>query len=474
MRNAAGIYDDLPEEQTGQWFPGVTIPREMPDLNALLHAMRGRYSSNPIDKVWAIAFPFQRRKARNNVVVTLPIYDASTPVSAAWGRLISTMASTNIDVTPPTFDPDIGFWVIIREFLKLVSLKLWEHRWEIFWRVLKRLGGRKSLASTDAGTEYRYRPVVPDHRKKLWQDAIFATPRVNDPTWVSGGLTVQQSPTIQLLRLFPHPSRHHWFPSWTQVQQYPDVSIRDDDQGSDPVLVAGNMDYSLRIMSGRIYRGCSLQLTQSPTLEKKAIYCSTISGKDAQLEATVPGIDLNINPQGNYVLVDISPDSSLWPFGNEEFSESNIHLLHRILDCCKETDEGHHHPPVWNKSVILVCEEVDTPAQPITDTAPVTKGSLTMIRYRLRRVTTLEWNCRPSPMPANPTSTSPGHWLPFEPSLVHMRSVVCSATGGLHSVSPLMDDPDVFCDPEVTGLWSQGEWHEEWYKQWPVYGVYLV
>ena len=184
----------------------------------------------------------------------------------------------------------------------------------------------------------------------------------------------------------------------------------------------------------------------------------------------MPGIELQIDSKSHYVLVDISPDPSLWPLNRHEVDSSNIH---RILDCCKETDIGHDHLPIWRKSVVLVCEEVDTLAQPKTDTVLTTEGSLTIMRYRLRRVTTLEWNCRLAAIPADPKS--PGHWLPFEPSLVHMRSVVCSATGGRHSVSPLVDDPDMFCDPKaVKGLWSREGWHQEWHKQWPVYEVYLV
>ena len=622
MGNAAG-YDDLPEEQTRQLYPGVYVPRGMPDLDALLRAMHGRYSSNPIDKVWAIAFPFQRRQTRGHVAVTLPIYNTSTPASVAWGRLISTMASTRMDVTPPIFDLSISFWPGFIEMFRRIFVKFWEENWKSLWRILgkrflkmilkqalkqlwkqpipsvasakmdvttliydpgtlvsvfwqqlweqlwkrrpwnqpwkrlwkllwkllwkqlwKRLWGRlipiNATAPRIQGTLHsvglgkgmlvpfawdtlwkqlrkqvwgqfwnlpvhgpgvphslaliwkqlwkrlwkqlwkrywkpmisigvgKYGPVVLDRREKLWGPAIYFTPRFYDPTWVSGGLTVQQSPTVQLLRLFPHPSRHHWFPSWTQVQQYPDVSVRDNDQGDD--LVFGNMDYSLRIMSGRIYRSCSLQLTQPPTPEKKAMYCSTIDGKDAQLEATVPGIDLNIDSRINYVLVDISPDSSLWPLEKEVVEYSNIIGM---LDCCQETDIEHDHLPIWQKSVVLVCEEVDTIAQSKADNALVSEGPLATMRYCLRRVTTLEWNCRQSATPAD--TRSPRHWLPFQPSLVHMRSVVCSATGGLHSISPWVEDPDVFCDPgAVTGLWSEEGWQQEWHKRWPFYEVYLV
>ena len=271
-------------------------------------------------------------------------------------------------------------------------------------------------------------------------------------------LGLPYTPTAQLLRLFPHPSKHHWFPSWSQVQQYPDVSVRDSDpRDSDPSQTTSGIDYSLRIMFGRIYRGCSLQLIKPPTPETKAIYCSTMDGKDAQLVATVPGIELHIDSRIKYVLVDISPDPSLWPL-NSAYT-------------CLDTDEGHEHLPIWPKSVIIVCLEC-----PSAD-----------MNYRLRRITTLEWECR---QPGNPDR----YWLPFEPSLEHMRSIVCSAKGckflkirELESFESVFKDIDssenegtdssgneyidlgVFCDPvAVASLLSQAP------SRWPGYEVYLV
>ena len=231
--------------------------------------------------------------------------------------------------------------------------------------------------------------------------------------------------TAQLLRLFPHPSKHHWFPSWTQLQQYPDVSVRD----SDPSQAASGMDYSLRIMIGRIYRGCSLQLIKTSTPETKAIYCSTMDGKDAQLVATVPGIELDIDSGIKYVLVDISPDLSLWP-GN-------------IDNTCRNTDKGHEHLPVWPKSVIIVCEEVDTLALPSA-----------VMKYRLRRITTLEWECR---QPGN----QDGCWLPFKPSLEHMRSIVCSSGEGREILKSLDNEGTDISDSEgVDIVGSDNEYME--------------
>ena len=343
------------------------------DLNALLRGIRKRHSSNPIDKICAIAFPFIKYHYATDSYMTLPIYDSNTPNSVAWEELISSLASTRV-----------GFY-------------------ELFYL-----------------------------------DDIYG--------WDSAS-RLPYTATTQLLYLFPHPSKHHWFPSWSQVQQYPDVSVRD----SNPSETASGMDFSLRIMSGRIYRGCSLRLIKPPTSETKAIYCSTMDGKDAQLVATVPGIELHIDSRSKYILVDISHTD----------------------DMCINNDKGHEHLPIWPKSVIIVCEEVDTLAH---------ECPLAVMKYHLRRVTTLEWECS---QPDKPD----GCWLPFKPSLVHMRSIVCNTKGRRflrsldekpYRASEDPDiDPDVFCDPAaVASLLSQGRWHKDWpqgrYSRWPRYQVYVM
>ena len=349
--------------------------------------MDGRSSSNPIDKVCAMALPFQKLGSHNFDNVTLPIYNSSTSVSAAWAQLMSSTMSSQMNA------------LNLHSTLELPSCK------------------------------------------KLQQ--------------------VMQTPTIQLLCLFPHPSRHHWFPSWTQVQQYPNVSVRDNDS----ILLAEDMDCALHIKSGRIYRGCTLRLIQRPSTETKAVYCAAMDGKYAHLVATVPGIKPNINSRTKYVLVDISPDCTLLP--------SSASAL------CTNTRVGHEHLPIWEKSVVIICEEVDTIPQPAADITAI-------LRYRLRRVTTLEWDCRPAAESLLsalrncwPWSES-GCWLPFKPSLVHIRSVFCSAKGRSASEA-LLGPPecgcalDAFYDPvAAAGRLSQDGWEEEWTTRLQLYEVYLV
>ena len=263
----------------------------LPNMDALLRSMRRRHSSNLIDKVCSLAFPFQRL-GYDLPKVTFPIYDPGIPISVAWNQLISSIASLDVD----------------------------------------------------------------------FQDLYGGDLRQANHT-----------PTVQLLCLFSHPSRHYWFPSWTQVQQYPDVSVRDNDdlglftkgltyltrmlRSTGMLRTSGHcrddllpthffypVDSSLHIVSGRIYRGCSLQLTQPRTPEKQAIYFCTMDDKGAQLVATVPGIKLHIDPTRKYVLVDISPDTSVRCTSYSRVGE--------------QTEVVHKHLPIWQKSMVLVCEEV--------------------------------------------------------------------------------------------------------------------
>ena len=324
--------------------------------------MLGRYSSNPVDKVSSIAFPFLKHKSRVPANAPFPIYDPSISLSVAWDQLISSIASSDTHYTQ------------LNEALERDVLRQANH-----------------------------------------------------------------APTVQLLCLFPHPSRHYWFPSWAQVLKYPDVSVRDNHD--DPAPIMKGIDHSLEIEFGRIYRGCSLQLTQPPTSEKQATYFCTMDGKGARLEATVPGIELHLDSATKYVLVDISPDYSLWPASH--------------FWMCQKTKRGHEHLPIWQESVVLVCEEVDTLPRPA-------KRPFGVMEYYLRRVTTLKWDCRLAAEPG------PGRWLPFEPSLVHIRSVFCSAQG------PSTGFPHhLFCDPAVdTGLWDRWDFDDRW--KWPVYEVFLV
>lgn len=79
------------------------------------------------------------------------------------------------------------------------------------------------------------------------------------------------------------------------------MSVRDNVLG----LVIGGIDYSLQIISRRIYHGCwQLPTSAYPNRPLMGINCCTMCSKDAQLVATV---QLHIDPERKYDLVDISP-----------------------------------------------------------------------------------------------------------------------------------------------------------------------
>ena len=102
MKNAASMEDELNE------LGGVVMGREdgckePTNLDTLLLAMRGRHSANPIDKVCAIAFPFQKRVCSYFIKLHSPYMTLNTPISVAWERLISTITSTKME-----FDDLVG------------------------------------------------------------------------------------------------------------------------------------------------------------------------------------------------------------------------------------------------------------------------------------------------------------------------------------------------------------------------------
>lgn len=86
------------------------------------------------------------------------------------------------------------------------------------------------------------------------------------------------------------PSRRHWFPTWTQVQQYPYISAKDNNQDSDPALGAGDMDaYTVA------------ELSRPPALQRKAIYHCSIDGNLVNLVAIAPGTKLNIDSRSKWL-----------------------------------------------------------------------------------------------------------------------------------------------------------------------------
>ena len=137
--------------------------------------------------------------------------------------------------------------------------------------------------------------------------------------------------------------------------------------------------------------------------------------------------------------------------------------------------------PLWQESVVIVCKEVDNLAH--VQPSRVTTDSPESLRYRLCRITTLKWN---PDISSGPDFDPNNCWLPFKPSLEHMRSVACRADGPTEEiptysigrtktiVATFPCPTDVFCDPEAdAGLLIQQNGRHEW-GMCSAYEVYLV
>ena len=200
---------------------------------------------------------------------------------------------------------------------------------------------------------------------------------------------------VQLLKIFPHPSAEHWFPSWAQVMQYPDVSIQEHqlEDGVQP-----ERECSLHINVGRLYKGCDIRWDS-----ETKYYFATAPGPD--------GVDLEVKLfsstgkhfSGNeikagysYVIIDITPSKM------KDLENSRIY--------------AHPEKPAWRKHLLVVCREI-TPwikTQSPTMSSVHEKYKTNPYQYILRRVTTLQWN----PAGQDSKSDKPQAWLPFQPTLV--------------------------------------------------------
>ena len=195
------------------------------------------------------------------------------------------------------------------------------------------------------------------------------------------GLRGDKHFVAQLLRLFPHPSAQHWFPSWAQVMKYPDVTLKEP-QISDGVKP--DKDCSLRLYGGRLYRGVTLTKCNQPATHIRETFRATNDAGQSIIlrpHSTVhaleqcPTIEFDLAEQ--YVLVDLEPQA---PCGESVSREPHSLVVCRELTVWK--------PPRSNWDGRITVENLKDPSA---------------YHYRLRRVTSLEHE-------------KPG-WLPFPADL---------------------------------------------------------
>ena len=227
-----------------------------------------------------------------------------------------------------------------------------------------------------------YKPA--ESPSQAWERLVscVATMQEHMPCYYPCCYGTGMSVALQLLRLFPHPSVDHWFPSWEQIMRYPDVSLAAPQMGYETEVLS-RTDRSLRLYNARIYRECIVHGVESPVQagHTRPAHCIVIKGgPDGQLHqldiaspsGEIPGELLDTTHEGwQYVLVDITTH----------------HVIDQALSRLRV--------PMWRTHLILICRELSpfqlpppAPAESEPDSAP-----LQNIRhqYHLRRVTTLEW-----------------------------------------------------------------------------------
>lgn len=184
------------------------------------------------------------------------------------------------------------------------------------------------------------------------------------------------------LCLFPNPSANHYFPSWAQVNKFPDVSITEP-EGPDPLIELQDSDNfdsilprgcGLNFGSGWIFEGVQFQRWTSNSLlvvpERSKINCS--HGVLQAVSTTEDGL-LHMGR-----LVEGESYTLLAPTGIR-IRSMNGHLKTDVTDL--RPDGGDPMTPPWKGLIFYVCRKLGTN----NSTASLNASEC----VHLRRVTTL-------------------------------------------------------------------------------------
>lgn len=209
------------------------------------------------------------------------------------------------------------------------------------------------------------------------------------------------SVAVQMLIIFPHPSREHWFPSWAQVEAYTKNIYLQEPQLEYEIMPS--RDYSMRLLYGHVYRNCTVTRAEKNLggNEHVEYLVTSIDSRGnpvtVTFSATIPGPAgiVSLDSNRKYVLLDITHLKDM-DFRNE------IHF---------ERDKWKTLQPLWDTHFVLLCAEIHDDQPPV----PEQKG-----KYYLRRVTTLKWEAQiPSEVwrkaDLEAAIAEPGAvWLPFK------------------------------------------------------------
>ncbi|KAF8456610.1 hypothetical protein BGX38DRAFT_40008 [Terfezia claveryi] len=109
--------------------------------------------------------------------------------------------------------------------------------------------------------------------------------------------------------IFPHPSSKHWFPSWSQVSSYPDVSVTEiesPDPQSEEFLSAGGQGPLIFGPQNPMYKNCQLRkcdegyVTTDGVREVLLFYGGPNQGRLKHSN--------RISGEQAYIIIDITPE----------------------------------------------------------------------------------------------------------------------------------------------------------------------
>ena len=207
----------------------------------------------------------------------------------------------------------------------------------------------------------------------------------------------------QLLTLFPHPSAEHWCPSWSQIMNYPNISITEPQlpDGEPPQISA-----PLLVYAAHLYREVNLSRVTNPLGMTTHFVATTLAGENDKWTSAhfhpiatgvIPVLEA-LDESLQYVVIDITG--------------------FRIRHLPQDKGEGQileptifppsTFAPTSDTHLLIICRELSRwpPPSPVgTDEHRRPTGM--KYPYRLRRVTSLCWT---------PPKGQASPWLEFSPA----------------------------------------------------------
>jgi len=188
---------------------------------------------------------------------------------------------------------------------------------------------------------------------------------------------------LHLLMLFPNPGPEHWYPTWNQFMDFPELTY----EPQLPDRTPPQANTPLILNSGRLYRGCTLHQVLD-RFGEPASYSVTQANSVGESGSNLPWDGVRLGPTTAGGLPQISTDAGQ-TYVIIDITPTSIILRDSSLE------------PAWLCHILLICRELSPWIQPEDDPPERVRariigptGNLVKEdrpRYLLRRVSTLQW-----------------------------------------------------------------------------------